>query len=137
MATYLLMSFLSFPSTPDLDLEIAQPSFSGSVKGLSSYIAYPIPIPLEYTLEFSFKIIPTTLSQISLLAFIGQNGHHDDKSDHLAVSFIQGNVLFFLITLVVAAISVDLSLLNRLVVYTGWNLSIFQPQFIYSQVISC
>lgn len=71
-------------------MEIAQPSFSGSVKGLSSYIAYPIPFPIEYTLEISFKIRPTTISQISLLGFLGQSGLHDESSDHLAISFIQG-----------------------------------------------
>jgi protein eyes shut len=76
-----------------LDLEIDQPSFSGSVNGLSSYISYPVPIPLESTLDLSFRITPTTASQISLLAFLGQSGVHDDKSDHLAVSFIQGYIM--------------------------------------------
>lgn len=32
------------------------------------------------------------MSQISLLAFLGQTGYHDEKSDHLAVSFIQGKL---------------------------------------------
>lgn len=72
------------------DLEITTPTFSGTINGLSSYMAYPLPIPLEHTVQFSFKISPTTMQQISLLAFIGQNGNHDDKSDHIAVSFIQG-----------------------------------------------
>lgn len=74
------------------DLEVAQPHFSGSVNGLASYVAYPVPLPLDYSIELSFKIHPTTLSQISLLAFIGQSGYHDEKSDHFAVSFIQGKV---------------------------------------------
>lgn len=69
---------------------MAQPHFSGSIDGLSSYVAYPIPLPMEYSVELNFKIIPTTMSQISLLAFLGQTGYHDEKSDHLAVSFIQG-----------------------------------------------
>lgn len=70
-----------------------QPSFSGSVEGLSSYISYPVPIPLEATLDLSFRIAPTTVSQISLLAFIGQSGSHDEKSDHIAISFIQGYIM--------------------------------------------
>ena len=41
-------------------------------------------------MELSFKISPTSLSQISMLVFLGQSGYHDEKSDHLAVSFIQG-----------------------------------------------
>lgn len=73
------------------DLEVAQPHFSGSVNGLSSYVAYPVPLPLEYSMELSLKIMPTTLSQISLIAFLGQTGYHDEKSDHMAISFIQGN----------------------------------------------
>lgn len=71
-------------------MEIVQPSFSGSVKGLSSYVAYHVPFSIEYTLEISFKIKPTTISQISLIGFLGQNGLHDESSDHLAISFIQG-----------------------------------------------
>ncbi|XP_039488830.1 protein eyes shut isoform X1 [Drosophila santomea] len=75
------------------NLEVALPSFSGSVNGLSSFVAYTVPIPLEYSLELSFKILPQTMSQISLLAFFGQSGYHDEKSDHLAVSFIQGYIM--------------------------------------------
>lgn len=73
-----------------LDLEIAQPHFSGSINGLASYVAYPVPLPLELSMELSLNIVPTTLSQISLVAFIGQNGFHDEKSDHMAISFVQG-----------------------------------------------
>ena len=75
-------------------MEVAQPHFSGSVNGLSSYVAYPVPLPLEYSIELSFKVLPTTLQQISLLAFLGQTGYHDEKSDHLAISFIQGEYAF-------------------------------------------
>ncbi|XP_034472234.1 protein eyes shut [Drosophila innubila] len=75
------------------NLEVALPSFSGSVNGLSSFVAYTVPVPLEYSLELSFKILPQTMSQISLLAFLGQSGYHDEKSDHLAVSFIQGYIM--------------------------------------------
>uniref|UniRef100_A0A6E8W7B9 Protein eyes shut n=1 Tax=Anopheles coluzzii TaxID=1518534 RepID=A0A6E8W7B9_ANOCL len=75
------------------DLDILQPSFFGSIKGISSYVAYPIAFPLEDRFEFSFKIIPTTTAQISLLAFIGQPYDHHDQSDHFSVSFIQGFIL--------------------------------------------
>ncbi|XP_050086417.1 protein eyes shut [Anopheles aquasalis] len=75
------------------DLDILQPSFFGSIKGISSYVTYPISFPLEDRFEFSFKIIPTTTSQISLLAFIGQPGDHNELGDHFSVSFIQGFIL--------------------------------------------
>lgn len=71
-------------------LDVVQPSFAGSVNGYSSYLSYLISIPIEHSFELSFKIIPSTLLQISLLAFIGQSGFHDERSDHLAVSFVQG-----------------------------------------------
>ncbi|XP_053675860.1 protein eyes shut [Anopheles nili] len=75
------------------DLDILQPSFFGSIKGLASYVAYPIAFPIEDRLEFSFKIIPTTSAQISLLAFIGQPYNHQEQSDHFSISFIQGFIL--------------------------------------------
>ncbi|XP_052864625.1 protein eyes shut [Anopheles cruzii] len=75
------------------DLDILQPSFFGSIKGISSYVTYPIAFPLEDRFEFSFKIIPTTASQISLLAFIGQPGDHHELGDHFSVSYIQGFIL--------------------------------------------
>lgn len=56
-------------------------------------MSYPVTIPLDYTMELSFRMVPSTQSQISLLAFLGQAGHHDDTSDHMAVSFIQGYVM--------------------------------------------
>lgn len=81
---------LPFPPT---DLEITQPTFSGSVFGQSSFVSYPVTIPVDYELELSFRIVPSTLNQIALLAFIGQTGYHDDKADHLAVSFVKGYVM--------------------------------------------
>lgn len=44
-------------------------------------------------MDLSFRIAPSTLNQIALLAFVGQPGYHDDKSDHLAVSFVKGYVM--------------------------------------------
>lgn len=73
-----------------LAFEILQPNFSGSFKGLASYLAYLISLPIERSFELSFKIVPSTMYQISLLAFIGQSGVHDEKSNHLSVSFVQG-----------------------------------------------
>ncbi|XP_058820383.1 protein eyes shut [Topomyia yanbarensis] len=75
------------------DLDILQPSFFGSIKGISSYVAYPVSFSLEDRFEFSFKIIPTTTSQISLLAFVGQLDDHTERGDHFSVSFIQGFIL--------------------------------------------
>lgn len=60
---------------------------------MSSYVSYPVTIPLDYEMELSFRIAPSTLNQIALLAFVGQTGYHDDRADHLAVSFVKGYVM--------------------------------------------
>ncbi|PSN38460.1 hypothetical protein C0J52_15614 [Blattella germanica] len=75
------------------DLEIGQPSFSSSVGGLASYAAYPIPGAIHNSMELKFKFMPTTMEQIALLVFVGQDGYHDSRADHLSVSFIKGYVV--------------------------------------------
>ncbi|XP_069677103.1 protein eyes shut isoform X2 [Periplaneta americana] len=75
------------------DLEIGQPSFSSSVGGLASYAAYPIPGAIHNSMELKFKFVPTTTEQIALMVFIGQDGFHDSRADHLSVSFIKGYVV--------------------------------------------
>lgn len=70
-----------------------QPYFSSSVNGLSSFVAYPFPVGISKTMEIKFRFTPTTLEQISLLLFIGQAGHHDYYSDHVAVSFVRGYIM--------------------------------------------
>ncbi|GLH11809.1 uncharacterized protein GBIM_16555, partial [Gryllus bimaculatus] len=75
------------------DLDIAQASFSASVGGLASFMAYPLPAPLHHSLELRFRFRPATAEQVALLAFVGQEGAHDAHADHLAVSFIKGYVV--------------------------------------------
>ncbi|CAH1098434.1 unnamed protein product [Psylliodes chrysocephalus] len=55
--------------------------------------AYPFPVGISKTMEIKFRFTPTTLEQISLLLFIGQAGHHDYYSDHVAVSFVRGYIM--------------------------------------------
>ncbi|KAJ8920609.1 hypothetical protein NQ315_004748 [Exocentrus adspersus] len=75
------------------DLRITEPYFSSTVRGLSSYVAYPIPSGISRNMELKFRFVPTSMEQISLLLFIGQSGHHDFYSDHLAVSFVKGYIM--------------------------------------------
>ncbi|KAJ8875997.1 hypothetical protein PR048_023905 [Dryococelus australis] len=75
------------------DLEIGQPSFFPTVGGLASYVAYPLPAAIHRSLELRFHFTPTTMEQIALMVFVGQEGAHDSRSDHLAVSFIKGYVV--------------------------------------------
>lgn len=75
------------------DLEIGQPAFSSSIGGLASYAAYPIPGAIHNNMELKFKFIPSTVEQIALMVFVGQDGFHDSRADHLSVSFIKGYVV--------------------------------------------
>ncbi|XP_074032841.1 eyes shut isoform X2 [Leptinotarsa decemlineata] len=75
------------------DLKVREPYFSSTVQGLSSFVAYPFPDGISKNMELKFRIRPTTMEQISLLLFIGQAGHHDFYSDHIAVSFVKGYIM--------------------------------------------
>ncbi|XP_050308986.1 protein eyes shut [Anthonomus grandis grandis] len=75
------------------DLKISEPYFSSTVRGLSSYLAYPLPQGIAQKMELKFRFTPTNVDQIALLLFIGQSGHHDFFSDHLAISFVKGYIM--------------------------------------------
>ncbi|KAG5871346.1 hypothetical protein JTB14_008043 [Gonioctena quinquepunctata] len=75
------------------DLKIREPYFSSTVRGLSSFVAYPFPDGISKNMELKFRFTPTTMEQISLLLFIGQSVHHDFYSDHIAVSFVKGYIM--------------------------------------------
>ncbi|XP_049813652.1 protein eyes shut-like [Schistocerca nitens] len=75
------------------DLDIGQPSFSPSVSGFSSYTAYPLPGTIHHNMELRFRFKPSSMEQIALMIFVGQDGSHDAQSDHLSVSFIKGYVV--------------------------------------------
>nr|CAD7458368.1 unnamed protein product [Timema tahoe] len=72
------------------DVDVAQPQFWSSVGGLSSYAAYQLPGTIHNSLELKLRFSPTTMDQIALLVFVGQEGLHTVQSDHLALSFIKG-----------------------------------------------
>lgn len=44
-------------------------------------------------MELRFRFTPSMMDQISLLMFMGQKGHHDYYSDHMAVSFVKGYIM--------------------------------------------
>lgn len=44
-------------------------------------------------MEIKFRFVPSTMDQISLLLFMGQQGHHDYYTDHVAVSFVKGYLM--------------------------------------------
>nr|XP_015835340.1 PREDICTED: protein eyes shut isoform X1 [Tribolium castaneum]XP_015835341.1 PREDICTED: protein eyes shut isoform X1 [Tribolium castaneum] len=75
------------------DLKITEPNFASTIRGLSSYVAYPIPGGISENMEIRFRFLPTVMDQISLLMFMGQKGHHNYYSDHMAVSFVKGYIM--------------------------------------------
>ncbi|KAB0797911.1 hypothetical protein PPYR_08904 [Photinus pyralis] len=76
------------------ELDASEPYFSGSVRGLSSYASYQLPIGgISNNMEVKFKFRPATMDQIAILLFIGQLGQHDVTSDHVAVSFVKGFIM--------------------------------------------
>ncbi|CAH1977391.1 unnamed protein product [Acanthoscelides obtectus] len=75
------------------DIKISEPFFSSTVRGLSSFVAYPFPDGIARNMEIKFRFTPTMMDQISLMLFLGQFGYHDFYSDHLSVSFVKGYIM--------------------------------------------
>lgn len=75
------------------DLDISQPTFSSTIRGYSSFIAYRLPLSsIQYSFELRLKFIPETMEQIALMLFIGQENYHSINSDYLSLSFIKGYI---------------------------------------------
>lgn len=88
------------------DIDIMRPNFSSSVHGFSSYIAYPLPTGgIADNVEIRFTIAPTTIDQIALLLYLGEESSsshpylpggrnsYSSNLDHLAVSFVKGYIM--------------------------------------------
>lgn len=44
-------------------------------------------------MELKLRIVPQTLEQISLIAYMGQSGSSRDSSDHISVTFVRGYIM--------------------------------------------
>ena len=68
------------------ELTITQPSFTSSVGGYFSYLAYPIePRVVVKEIEVQFHFTAEVTDQVALLFFLGQEGFHEYGSDYIAV----------------------------------------------------
>lgn len=76
-----------------LDTIVIRPSFSTLVPGFSSYIAYGVSNSVRDTMELKLKLIPHTLDQISLIAYLGQSGSRQELSDHLSITYVRGYIM--------------------------------------------
>ncbi|KAG7208524.1 hypothetical protein KM043_014743 [Ampulex compressa] len=75
------------------DTVIMRPSFSVLVPGFSSYVAYGISSSIKDAMELKLRLIPRTLEQISLIAYLGQSGGRRDLSDHLSITYVRGYIM--------------------------------------------
>ncbi|XP_072936300.1 protein eyes shut [Epargyreus clarus] len=79
----------------EYNVEITRPSLAPISSGVSSYVMYPLsPMALNsdrFDLRLRFQT--ADMDQIALLAFVGQNGRHDSRSPHLALTFVKGYIM--------------------------------------------
>ncbi|RLU18492.1 hypothetical protein DMN91_008849 [Ooceraea biroi] len=77
----------------DEEIILMRPAFSVLVPGFASYIAYGLSTSIKDAMELKLRIIPRTLDQISLIAYLGQRGLRRDISDHLSLTFVRGYIM--------------------------------------------
>lgn len=78
-----------------VDVEITRPSLSPISSGISTYVTYPLASAAINSDRFDLRLRFQTadMDQIALLAYIGQNGRHDSRSQHIAVTFVKGYIM--------------------------------------------
>ncbi|XP_023954756.1 protein eyes shut [Bicyclus anynana] len=79
----------------EYNVEITRPSLAPIATGKSSYVMYPLSSAAMNSDRFDLRLRFQTadMDQISLLAFVGQSGKHDSRSQHLALAFVKGYIM--------------------------------------------
>ncbi|XP_059059426.1 protein eyes shut [Achroia grisella] len=79
----------------EYNVEITRPSLAPISTGISSYLLYPLSPGAVHSDRFDLRLRFHTadMDQISLLAFVGQAGRHDSRTQHLAVTFVKGYIM--------------------------------------------
>ncbi|XP_011493822.1 PREDICTED: protein eyes shut [Ceratosolen solmsi marchali] len=75
------------------DTTVVQPSFSAILPGFSSYIAYGVSSSVKDHMELKMRIIPQTLEQIALIAYMGQSNSMRESSDHFSITYVRGYLM--------------------------------------------
>ena len=76
-------------------MDITQPSFTKSVGGYASYLAYPLDgskVAKDFEVRFHFST--DNFEQVALLFFLGQDSLHEFGTEYAAISYVKGHVLF-------------------------------------------
>ncbi|CAG9784578.1 unnamed protein product [Diatraea saccharalis] len=79
----------------EYNVDITRPSLAPISTGVSSYLMYPLTHAAMNSDRFDMRLRFQTsdMDQIALLAFIGQAGRHDSRSQHLALAFVKGYIM--------------------------------------------
>ncbi|RVE53301.1 hypothetical protein evm_002134 [Chilo suppressalis] len=79
----------------EYSVDITRPSLAPISTGISSYLMYPLSHAAMNSDRFDLRLRFQTsdMDQIALLAFIGQAGRHDSRSQHLALAFVKGYIM--------------------------------------------
>ncbi|PZC83323.1 hypothetical protein B5X24_HaOG208087 [Helicoverpa armigera] len=79
----------------EYNVEITRPSLAPISTGISSYIMYALSPAAMNSDRFDLRLRFQTsdMDQIALLAFVGQSGRHDSRSQHVALTFVKGYVM--------------------------------------------
>ncbi|CAH2104876.1 unnamed protein product [Euphydryas editha] len=79
----------------EYNVEITRPSLSPISSGISTYVMYPLSSAAINSDRFDLRLRFQTadMDQIALLAYIGQSGRHDSRSQHIALTFVKGYIM--------------------------------------------
>ncbi|XP_046961262.1 protein eyes shut-like [Vanessa cardui] len=79
----------------EYNVEITRPSLSPISTGISTYVVYPLSSAAINSDRFELRLRFQTadMDQIALLAYVGQSGRHDSKSQHIALTFVKGYIM--------------------------------------------
>ncbi|XP_075992053.1 eyes shut [Anticarsia gemmatalis] len=79
----------------EYNVEITRPSLAPISTGISSYIMYSLSPAAMNSDRFDLRLRfqTTDMDQIALLAFVGQTGRHDSRSQHIALTFVKGYIM--------------------------------------------
>ena len=59
-------------------------------------MAYGISPSIKDSMELKMRVIPHTVEQISLIAYLGQSGSRRDVTDHFSITYVRGYIMLTL-----------------------------------------
>lgn len=56
-------------------------------------MAYGVPAGIRDGMELKLSVLPHTIEQISLIAYLGQPGTRAEITDHFSITFVRGYIM--------------------------------------------